>query len=232
MVVRIELFSDLACPYAYLATHRAREIIPEFDGRVEIVPRALPMELHARAPTSKPIIDAETSLVLLDAPNLAYKPWAAADSTWPTTLLPAYEAVKCAAGQSPALGSALDWRIRTAFFGESRCVNLRHELLDLAQEIGADATEMEAAFDHGAHRAEVMADAKRGWTELGLRMSPTFVLQSGKRYENPAAPTVHLDDHNRVVRVDEAPEHGDAALDAYREMFHDALAAAGERLPA
>ena len=52
------------------------------------------------------------------------------------TLLPAFEALKCAKAQGDKAALALNWAIRRAFFAESRCVSLRHVLIDIARESG------------------------------------------------------------------------------------------------
>lgn len=233
MTVRIRMFADIGCPYSYLAAFRARRVLPEFGGSVELEPVCLPIEIPDKKATPKRILDAETGIVLLEEPDIPYTPWTRASSEWPVTMLPAFEAVKCAQRQGLDRAVELDWRLREAFFGESRCVSLRHVILDVAKRADLDMEPFTELFDSGACRAEVMAESTEGWQRLNLRMTPTFVLASGKRFENPAAPKVHLDEsrNHRVVRIDPAPAQGEAALDAYREMFQEALVSAGEPLP-
>ncbi len=39
--VKVDLYSDVHCPYAYLTAFRLRRLLPEYRGRVEVVFRSL-----------------------------------------------------------------------------------------------------------------------------------------------------------------------------------------------
>src|SRR5690242_1962281 len=97
--VRIAMYADLACPYAYLAAYRMRQLRDEYRGRVVVAHKSLALEYVNREPTPKPVLDAEAPLVLLAEPEIPYRPWSRPDSEWPVTLRPAFEAVKCAERQ-------------------------------------------------------------------------------------------------------------------------------------
>jgi predicted DsbA family dithiol-disulfide isomerase len=224
MVARIQMYADLHCPYAYLAAYRVRRVAQEFRGVVEVEHKALAIEYADEKVTPKRILDNETPLILLEEPEIPYAPWHRAQSEWPVTMWPAFEAVKCAQRQGLDAAAELDWRLREAFFGESRCISMRHVILDVAKRAKLDMKRFTEAFDSGQCKREVIEDARMGWETLGLQASPTFVLPDGSRRENPAAPKVHLDEsrHQRVTGVDPAPAKGDAALDVYREMFRAA----------
>ena len=34
---QVEIYSDIHCPWAYLAVYRLRQLWPEYEGKVEIV---------------------------------------------------------------------------------------------------------------------------------------------------------------------------------------------------
>ncbi|HWG92234.1 MAG TPA: DsbA family protein, partial [Candidatus Thermoplasmatota archaeon] len=213
--------SDLHCPYAYLAAYRLRKVLPEFRGRVEVEHRCLSLEYTNERPTPKDVLDNETPLILLEEPGIPYAPWHRPAWEWPGTMWPAFEAVKCAERQSWELANDLDWLLREAFFAGSRCISLRHVILDLAEHAGLDMKRFREDFDSGVTKRGVLEDARKGWDELDLPVSPTFILPDGSWRVNPAAPKVHLDEHrhHRVTKVDPAPAKGAAALDVYRDLL-------------
>ena len=59
----IEIYSDIHCPWAYLAVYRLRRVWPDYAGRVRLVWRALSLEYINERGTPKPIVDAEIGLL-------------------------------------------------------------------------------------------------------------------------------------------------------------------------
>lgn len=222
---RLLMYSDPHCPYAYLAAYRLRKVLPEFRGRVVVQHKSLPIELVTERPTPKPVLDNETPIILLEEPGIPYAPWHRPESEWPVTLMPAFEAIKCAERQGLAEAHELDWLIREAFFAGSRCVAMRHVLLELAEHAGCDLKRFREDFDSGVTRRQVMDESREGWEILDLPFSPVFVLPSGKRYPNPAAPHVNLDEdrHHRVVSVDLPSARGAEAHEVYRRMLRECI---------
>ena len=224
---RVALYADLSCPYAYITAYRLRQLRDEYRGRVVIEHRSLALEYVNREPTPKPVLDNELPvLVALAEPGLPYQPWHRPPSEWPVTMWPAFEAVKSAERQGAELADDLAWAIRVAFFAESRCVSMRHVLLELAEQVRLDVARFREDFDAGVTRPLVIAEARRGWEELRVDGSPTFVLPSGRQVSNPGLPEVNLDGdrHWRVSGVKPAPCVGAACLDVYRALFDEALA--------
>ena len=221
---RIAMYSDLACPYAYIAAFRLRQLRGEYRGRVTIEHKALALEYVNRQPTPKPVLDSEISVLMLQQPDLAWEPWHAPLTQWPVTLWPAFEAVKCAERQSFELASDLDWAIRTALFVESRCISMRYVLLELAERVGLEMSHFTADFDSGQAKPLVIAEAREGWERLKVEGSPTFVLPSGRQLSNLGLPEVLVDEHQhcRVTGLRRAPCSGDGCLALYRQMIDDA----------
>jgi len=222
---RIALYSDLSCPYAYVTAFRLRKLRHEYRGRVVVERKSLALEYVNRQPTPKHVLDNETPLVLLAEPDIPYQPWHRPLSEWPVTIWPAFEAVKCAERQSAELAEELDWAIRVAFFAESRCIALRHVLIELAERVGLDVARFTADWDSGVGKRQVLEEAREGWERLQVAGSPTFVLPSGKQYSGLGLPTVELDEtrHGRVVAYRPAPCAGEECLDLYRSLFAEAL---------
>lgn len=224
-MARLEMFSDIHCPYAYLAAYRLREALRAFRGEVEVVHRSLAIEHLDAKTTPFDILAQETPIILLEEPDVPYAPWHAPLWAWPVTLWPAFEAVKCAERQGWEPAHELDWRLREAFFAKSLCVSARHVILQLAKDVpGLDARRFEDDFDSGVAKRQVIEESRDGWEHRKMEVSPTFVLPSGRMLANPAAPVVHLDEENhlRVRKVDPAPERGEAARERYRAMLREA----------
>jgi predicted DsbA family dithiol-disulfide isomerase len=222
--VRIAMYSDVHCPYAYLSAYRLRKLRDEYQGRIIIEHKSLALEYRNNQVTPKGVLDNETPVLMLDEADIPYQPWHQPLTEWPVTMWPAFEAIKCAERQSPELANDLDWAIRTAFFAESRCISMRYVLFDLAEKTGVDMQRFAHDFDHGVTKHLVLQEAQEGWEHLRVPNSPTFVLSSGKQFSNPGQSLIKLDkeQHFRVVGIQPAPNAPQNCLDAYRQMFAEA----------
>lgn len=223
--LRIAVYADLSCPYAYLTMYRLRQLREEYRGRITIAHKSLALEYVNREPTPKEVLDAELPILMLEEPAIPYEPWHAAVSTWPVTMWPAFEAVACAERQGLDHADDLDWAIRVAFFAESQCVSMRHVLLDLAERAGLDMDRFTADFDGGAARRQVIEDAREGWERLKVPGSPTVVLPSGRQISDLGLPEVLVDTqrHGRVTALRPASCAGSACLSLFRRMLDEAL---------
>ena len=222
--IPIAMYADLACPYAYVSAYRLRKLREEYRGTIIIEHKSLALEYVNREPTPKTLLDSELPLLVQEEPDIPYRPWQRPESEWPVTMWPAFEAVKCAERQSLALADDLDWAIRVAFFAQSRCISLRHVLLELAQQVGLDMELMAFDFDRGVTKYQVLQEAQEGWERLRVEGSPTFVLPSGKHISDVGLPEITVDAHHpdRVIAVKPAACQGQACLEIFRQMFAEA----------
>jgi predicted DsbA family dithiol-disulfide isomerase len=223
------MYSDLLRPFAYVAAWRVRRLRDEYRGRVTIQHKSLSLEYVNSAVTSKAGLDAEIALLFVGEAGLPWMPWSAPDAEWPSTVWPAFEAVKCAERQSYELAGDLDWALRHAVRAESRCIATRHVILDVAESVGLDMARFTDDFDGGVCKRLVLEEAREGWEQLRVNGSPTFVLPSGRQLKGPALPSVTIDSeaNHKVLEFTPAPCEGDACLDVYREMLDEAIATAG-----
>ena len=221
---RVELFGSLDCPYAYLATFRLRQLWSEYAGRIEIVWRPLSLEYVNERAVTRPLIDAERELFERIEPDLPYHRWSAPDWEWPTTMWPAFEALACAQAQNSQAAFAMSWALRHGFYAESRNIALRHELLAVAQAVSQQASldteRFEKDWDGGRYKESVIEDSRRGWHELEVEGSVTFVLPDGRRVTNPGIGEIDFDEEKYVLRSYQ-PYAGDP-LQAYRELLDEA----------
>lgn len=222
--VSIAMYADISCPYAYVSAYRLRKLREEYRETIVIDHKSLSLEYVNREPTPKLIIEHELPFLVQEEPGIPYQPWQRSASEWPVTMWPAFEAVKCAERQSMALADDLDWALRVAFFAESRCISLRHVLLEIAQRVGLDMRRFADDFDRGVTKYQVLQEAQEGWERLHVEGSPTFVLPSGKHISNIGLPEITLDAEQpvQVIAITPATCHGQACLDIFRQMFTEA----------
>jgi predicted DsbA family dithiol-disulfide isomerase len=203
-----------------MAVYRLRSLWSRYDGRVRIAWKSLALEIQNSKPTPKNIVDVEISLMREQEPDLPIGPWKSADWHYPVTILPAFEALRCAALQGDQQAWEFSWRVRKAFFDEGRCISMRHVLLDLAGESGLDVNRFRCEWDSGTARSTVLAESQRGWDELQVPGSPTFVLPRGRRIHNPGAVRVTWGPNQEVKNI-EPPER--PWSEAYREFLDEAV---------
>lgn len=220
----ITMYADLACPYAYVSAYRLRQLRREDHGPLALVHKSLALEYINREPTPKALLEAELPTLVREEPGIPYQPWQRPASEWPVTMWPAFEAVKCAERQSLELADELDWALRVAFFAQSRCLSLRHVLLDLAQSVGLEMGRFADDFDRGVTKYQVLAEAQEGWERLHVAGSPTFVLPSGKQISEVGLPDIVVDsDHpERPPVINPPTEPIQDGLEIFRQMVAEA----------
>lgn len=222
----IDIYSSLECPFAYMAVYRLRKIWPEYASRVQLVWRALSLEYINRRGPSKPATGVELHLIHQLEPGLPVQLWNRPDWEWPVTFWPAMEALACAQGQGSEGAFALSWALRHAFFAESRNIALRHEIFAVAREVARetnlDLARFEDDWDNGRYKGTVIADSRRGWHELKVAGSPTFVLPGGKQISNPGEGEIDIDEEHATVRRF-TPFAGDP-LAIFRDMLDASVA--------
>jgi predicted DsbA family dithiol-disulfide isomerase len=95
------------------------------------------------------------------------------------------EAVLAAKAQSLEASAALDRGLRRAFFGESRCISLRHVILEVASETDAvDVAALAVAMDDGRSRAALTEDWRTSQGDE-VRGSPHVFAPDGTNAQSP-----------------------------------------------
>ena len=213
-------WAEYYCPWCYITAVRLQEALPEYQGRVKLRMRPFPLEVLGSGPAPRDILDQEWWLAAIQEPKAAFAPFAGND--FPTTTLPAFEAVWCALQQDEALSFKYDLRIRRAFFAESRNIGRPEVLFELAEEDGLDMTAFSRAYESGAARDAVLAEGRIGKETFGVRGTPTVMLADGKRLHPPVAFPKFTD--RKIVSIGQLPCIGDGCLDATRGLFEQAIA--------
>ena len=184
---RVVVFADIGCPWAHVAMHRLHETRTRLglDDRVVFDVRAFPLEHFNGQPTPKKTLDAEIPVTGALEPDAGWQMWQRPEHEYPVTMLPALEAVYAAKEQGPRLAEQLDRALRRGFFGESRNVSMRHEILDVAARVpGLDVDALAAALDDGRARAALAADRAIAEGDE-VNGSPHLFLPGGEDAHNP-----------------------------------------------
>lgn len=193
--------------------------MPEYQGRVRLRIRPYPLEVVDGEAAPRDILRQEWWLAALQEPRAMFVPFEGDD--WPTTTLPAFDAVWCAAQQSEEIAFAYELRIRRAFFAESRNIGRPEVLLALAGEVGLDIPAFTRLFESGVARAAVLEEHRIGQEQYRVRGTPTLMLADGTKVRAPLAFPVMRE--RKIVAVGRLPCCGESCLDATRAVFERAL---------
>lgn len=185
------VYSDIGCPWAHATVHRLHErrAALGLDDAVRLDHRAFPLELVNSRPTPRRSLDAEIPVAGGLAPDAGWSIWRRDPSAYPVTTLPALEAVQAAKEQGLRASEALDRALRRAFFADSRCIALRHEILSVAEDCAeVDADTVAKALDDGRARHLVMAQ----WHAAAgvVQGSPHVLAPDGSGAHHPGV-TMH-----------------------------------------
>jgi predicted DsbA family dithiol-disulfide isomerase len=119
----------------------------------------------------------------------------------------------------------MSWALRYAYFAESRNIALRHVLTDIAKQVAQDAPldlrQLAQDWDSGRYKQSVLSESQRGWHELRVYGSPTFVLADGRQVSDLAFGEVDFDEATCTLRSYK-PYQGDP-IRVFRNLLDDAL---------
>ncbi|MDP5181791.1 DsbA family protein [Blastococcus sp. BMG 814] len=198
----VVVFTDVVCAWSTVALHRfctARARLG-LDDAVRVDHRLFLLEDVNRFAIPRGMVDAEIPVVGQLEPSLGLSPWQGEPSAWPVTGLPADEAVHAAKEQSAAAAEQLDMALRLAFFRDSRCISMLHEVVDVARGCDlVDADAVAAALDDGRARGAMMAGYRAHRDDV--QGSPHFFLADGSDVHNPGV-AMHPDEAGGYPVVD------------------------------
>ncbi len=186
----IVIYSDLVCSFAHLAVHRLHRTRAELglETAVAFDHRAFPLELFNEQVNPRPGVDSEIAVLGGLAPDAGWAMWHAPDWAYPSTVLPALEAVQAAKEQSWSASEVLDLALRRAFWADSRCIAQRHVILDVARGVARrgvlDVDRLADTLDSGRARPAVIAQW-RAARSGAVRCSPHLFLPDGTHVPNP-----------------------------------------------
>jgi predicted DsbA family dithiol-disulfide isomerase len=188
------LFGDVACPWATVVVLRLRAARAALgcDSEVAVIHLAHPMELLHRSALARRIVDAEIPTCAATTPDFGWSLWQGRLDEYPVSSLLAVEAVQAARRQSETAAEELDLALRRALFVRSRCISLRHEILDAAGTCPeVDLDRLTSDLDHGVARGAVMRQAAAARAGAAT-CSGEVVTPDGTRWCNPGVTTSWL----------------------------------------
>ena len=183
----VTVWSDIHCPWAFVATHRLRVARDRLRPELVIDQRPWPLEWINGSGTPRGIVTQETAVLANHEPELFS---AFHGDSWPSSFLPAFELVAAAREIAGARAAEdVDYALRMAFFRDSVDVSIRAGLeraLALAGELGADVdpSAVLSCWDGGAVRAQVRRDYEHSRT-LPIQGSPQVFWPDGETTHNP-----------------------------------------------
>jgi predicted DsbA family dithiol-disulfide isomerase len=219
----IVVYTDIACAWSTVALVRLLRVRGELglDDDVAIDHRLFLLEDVNAFPIPKRFLDAEIPVVGALEPDLGWKNWQADPATWPVTTAPANEAVHAAKRQSLRAAEQLDMALRLAFFRDSRCIALRHEILDVAKECpDVDIDALGAALDDGRARGEMMRDYRQH--REAVQGSPHLFFADGYDVHNPGIELRWVGEQGAGFPVVEKDDP-----DVFRDLVQRALPTSG-----
>lgn len=158
---QIAVYSDVMCGWATVALHflhREREALGLTD-RVSIDRRLFLLEDVNAMALNELMIEGEKPVVGQLVEELELKPWQRHSSEFPVSSLLANEAVHAAKEQSAHASEQLDLALRLAFWRDSRCITMLHEVLDVASVTdGVDVDALREALEDGRARGPMMRE--------------------------------------------------------------------------
>ncbi len=202
---------------------RLHRVLPEYQDKVKLRLRPFPLEIrgggggHEGVPRA--LLEQEWWLAALQEPAATFAPFTGDD--FPTTTLPAFDAVWSAARQGADAALTLDLAVRRAFFAGGRNIGRKDVLLDVAKEAGLDTAAIARDLDGGTAREAVLAEAREGAERFKVRGTPTLMTADGTKLRLPIAYPLIRD--GRVVGVGKLPCAGEDCLAATRTLLDQAL---------
>lgn len=186
--VKIEIWTDVICPWCGIGEHRLQEALARFEhaGEVDVVHRSF--QLDERAPmnstesvrtmlqTKKGMSAAQVDSIIGRVEQIAkddgLSPYIVADNRVGNTSL-AHELAAWAAEQGR---DAEIWaRLYRAYFGEASSIFDVDSLVEMARELGLDADAARAALTSRTYAKKVLEDGREA-RALGASGVPFIVV--------------------------------------------------------
>ncbi|MDQ6771513.1 MAG: DsbA family oxidoreductase [Candidatus Dormibacteraeota bacterium] len=191
MGVKVEIWSDIACPWCYIGKRRFETALERFEHRDDVEVTWRSFELDPAAPVERELGMAEHLAAKYGwtaekarAANARVAEQAAGegleyrlDIARPGNTLDAHRLIHLAAEHG--FQTEAKERLLAAYFTEGESVADQDTLVRLGAELGLERAEVAAALAEGRFETEVRADEREA-AELGISGVPFFVLD--RRY--------------------------------------------------
>jgi predicted DsbA family dithiol-disulfide isomerase len=190
MTLKVDVWSDLACPWCYVGKRHLEQALERFEhaGEVEVTFRSFeldpgappapkdPTETHAQKLARKYGMSVAEAQARLDSmTRMGEGKGITFDfaKVISTNTFDAHRLLWLAKSQGKGL--AVTERLMRAYFSEGRALGEREVLVQLAAEAGLEPAQARAALESGAFEREVRGDEAQA-QEYGISGVPFFVL--------------------------------------------------------
>jgi predicted DsbA family dithiol-disulfide isomerase len=185
--MKIEIWSDIACPFCYIGKHRLQQALENFEHKDDIqivwksfqldptLPNTSSETLYEMLARKKGLTPADVRQMTAHAANMAAETGLALnfDIALPVNTFDAHRLLQMA--KSQGLGAAAKERLFQAYFVEGKNIADHATLAALAPEIGLDAAEASAMLASDAMRNEVESDIYES-RQLRVSSVPFFLF--------------------------------------------------------
>ncbi|QLB44897.1 DsbA family oxidoreductase [Mannheimia pernigra] len=200
--MKIEVWSDFACPFCYIGKRHLEQALAQFEGEVEVIFRAFELGPHANGEPEGDIQQrlmqkyqktAEQADEMINYVEEAGKQ-AELDLRYRTTQYTrTFEAHRLAKfAESKGLGEAMVERLFKAYFTDNTILAKRTELISLALDIGLERDEVAQLLTGDDFGHEVRED-ERVAHKYGIHSVPFFVINEKLGVSGAQPPKVLLD---------------------------------------
>ncbi|MBW4084071.1 DsbA family oxidoreductase [Paenibacillus sp. S150] len=187
--MRIDIWSDYACPFCYIGKRRLEHALSQFEGRdkVEVVFRSFQLDPNAPVQATRDIYDmlaakfgmTREKAIATNA-QLAEQARGAGlefnfDTVKPTNTFDSHRLSHYAAAKGKA--AEMSERLLRAYFTDGLSLGDRRQLASLAAEAGLDEAEAAAMLETDAYAEEVNGDIAQG-ERLNITGVPFFVFNN------------------------------------------------------
>ncbi len=186
---------------------------------MKVLERAFPLEIFGDSGPVREDLEVEKWLAALQEPLAEFHTYEGND--YPQSTLPAFDAAWCAYQQGEQAGHTYDLRLRKAFFAQSRNIEKREVLIEIAEEAGLEMKRFTQQFSNGEARQHILAEGQLGHDQFRVHGTPTIMLGDGTKLRHPIA--YARIEGGKILQVAPLPCHGEGCLEITRGFFEKAL---------
>ena len=212
--VKVDVWSDIACPWCFVGKRRFEQAVARFDGQVEVEYHSF--ELSPETPVDYAGSEAEflaqhkglpteqAEQMLAQMTELAAGEGLAYDfgSLQHANTVLAHQALHHAKAHGKQV--ELKERLLAAYFEQGLNLNHAEVLADLAAEVGLDRDAVLADLESEAHLAAVQADQEQA-VEYGIGGVPFYVFDGRLAVSGAQSPDVFVSALERVAQESGQP---------------------------
>ena len=201
--MRIDLISDVACPWCAIGLAGLQQALDQLDGEIDVELHCQPFELNPdMGPEGRDIVEylgekygkspqdiAQTQAMIRERGAAVGFSFGPRTRTWNT--FDAHRLLHWAGLQGAAAQLALKRALLQAYHGDGRNPSDAAVLADAAEAAGLDRAAAQAVLAEGRHADEVRA-AERHWQQQGIRAVPSVVVDGRHLIQGGQPPAVYL----------------------------------------